>query len=72
VKAEARNEALGREWITTPDELLQHVIAGRKAERERIEDIIDDEYSDLVAAGHLNSEAQTMLGRILDKISGVE
>lgn len=72
VKAVERNDALDKEWITTPDELLQHVLAGRNAERERIEDIIDNEYADLVAAGHLNSEAMVVLGRILDRIGGEE
>ena len=72
VKAEARKEVLDRKWVTTPEELFQHVLAGRNAERERIEDIVDDEYADLVAAGHLNSEALVVLGRILDRIGGGE
>jgi hypothetical protein len=31
-----KNDALDGEWITTPEELYKHVMAGVKAERERI------------------------------------
>jgi hypothetical protein len=52
VKAEARNEVLNREWITTPDELLQHVIAGRESERERIVRQLENIATNVIKSGN--------------------
>ena len=64
-----RNAATSTDFVM-PMDFDRWFNSVKAEERERIEDIIDDEYADLVAAGHLNSQAQIMLGRILNRISG--
>ena len=56
------------EFMSSTKELLEHILAGINAERERILNILDRESDALIAAGDTDSDCLFMLSRLIDEI----
>jgi hypothetical protein len=56
------------EFAITAQEVYDHVMAGIRAERERVLDILEKESADLIAKGDKEGDGLYILSKIIDEV----